>query len=365
MIVKRIDFEDFTPNFRNGPFVNSHGIEATLNTRILRLETMDGDVGYGEIVRSIRLDPARIGQREIPLLDAMAGKPVAELPSLARRFRLDDLDDMELRGIAFGLETAYLDLIGRRTGQPLYALLGGRMCEDVPDYYSLGCVDPGVVAAKLAQEAAGWEVVQIKLGADTPESDKERVLAALAALNPNQKLLADFNGALSVEVAVDILSEVRDPRLLWEEPCYTFDENTEAAHRTGAPVLFDQCLKTLDLIARASAEGVAAAVCVKPAPLGGLSVARAARDLCIDVGMPMRIDGPWCGHIATAACLHLAVGAPAELIVSGCDLRQPLELDDDWGGTRHLPGHRIAPSEEPGHGAVPDTDWRNSPGNPC
>ena len=67
----------------------------------------------------------------------------------------------------------------------------------------------------------------------------------------------------------------------------------------------------------------------------------------------MRIDGPWCGHIATAANLHLACGAPANLLIAGCDLRQPLMLDEGWGGTRHFPGHRIAPLDEPGHGVNP------------
>ena len=30
-----------------------------------------------------------------------------------------------------------------------------------------------------------------------------------------------------------------------------------------------------------------------------------------------------------------------------------ITADEDWGGTRHLPGHRITPFESPGHGAAP------------
>ena len=57
----------------------------------------------------------------------------------------------------------------------------------------------------------------------------------------------------------------------------------------------------------------------------------------------MRIDGPWCGDIATAAILHLAVGAPPELLVSSCDLREPLIIDTDLGGVRTMESGRIAP----------------------
>jgi hypothetical protein len=48
--------------------------------------------------------------------------------------------------------------------------------------------------------------------------------------------------------------------------------------------------------------------------------------------MKMRIDGPWCGDIATAAILHLALGAPPDLLIAGCDLREPLVRERDLKG---------------------------------
>lgn len=281
---------------------------------------------------------------------ALVGQRIADLPAIATETRQRD---SALRGLALGLETAFLDLAARRAGLPLYALMGGKRAEQVPDYYSLSCGDPGSLAAKLAAEAAGWPVVQVKLGIGDPAADRERLRAALPALGPDQTLLADFNGAWDVATALSVIAGFDDPRIIWEEPCDSVEANSQVVARSGRPVMFDQCLETLATVARVVAEGRAHSVCIKPGLLGGLEPARAARDLCIEAGMPMRIDGPWCGHIATAACLHLAIGAPAELLIAGCDLRQPLRLDEDWGGTRHLPGHRIAPTEGPGHGAAP------------
>ncbi len=350
MIVKRLDFQDHVFQFKDGEYVMSHVTQKELAIRVLRLETGDGHVGWGEIVRKATLDPVLVGSQEEPLIKALVGRDVADIPAFARQF---GMRDKAFRGFAFGLETAYLDLVARRTELPLYALLGGKFIEDVPEYYSLSCGDTGLVAPKLAVEAKGWDIVQIKLGADDRQADRERIRAALEALANNQIVLADFNGALNVETAMAVFSEFDDPRIVWEEPCNTVKENTEVARRSGRPVMFDQCLESLDLIAQVAADGVAHSVCLKPPFLGGLEPARAARDMCINAGMPMRIDGPWCGHIATSACLHLAVGVPIELLVAGCDLRQPLSLNEDWGGTLHLPHHRIAPSDTPGHGAAP------------
>ena len=349
MKIQRLDYEDHVFQFRDGDYVMSHVTQTELPIRVLRLETSDGCVGWGEIVRkpTLSLD---VAVREAPLLKALVGTSVAELLARARQHRLED---DSLRGLSFGLETAYYDWIGRKTGLPLYALLGGKSAEQVPEYYSVGGGDASQMAPTLKARTLGWATVQMKLGVDGYEPDKRRVSDALASLSRHQILLADFNGALTVEQALRAIDDFDDPRLVWEEPCNTVAENTDVARRCGQPVMFDQCLIDLQTISAVVAEGVAHSICLKPALLGSLEVARAARDLCVADAMRMRIDGPWCGHIATAVCLHLAIGVPPELVVAGCDLRQPLILNDDWGGTQHLGDHHIAPTDEPGHGATP------------
>ncbi len=350
MKINRLDYQDHVFRFTDGEYVMSHVTQYQLDVRVLRLETADGHVGWGEIARKPLLDPAMVAPREEPLIAALVGQEVAQIPVHARNLAADD---KVFRGLAFGLETAYLDLVSRREGLPLYAILGGKRVDHVPEYYSLSCIDGDAVAQKLTAEATGWDVVQVKLGTDDRDADIHRLRAALDTLSSRQKILADFNGALDVDESLAIISRFDDERIIWEEPCNSVEMNTQVARRSSRPVMFDQCLENMDIITGVIADGHAHSVCIKPAFQGGLEAARAARDMCIDAGMLMRIDGPWCGHIATAVCLHLAVGAPADLLIAGCDLRQPLVLDEDWGGTRHLPGHRIAPTDTPGHGAVP------------
>ena len=347
MIIRKLEFEDHRFDFKDGKYVMSYATQELLMVRILRLETDDGQVGWGEIVRKADLDLNAVMAREVPLLEALPGKKLSDMPALARQYRLSGKG---LRGLAFGLESAYLDLLGRKSNQPLYALLGGKFNAEIPEYYSLSCGDAGSVASELEAAARDWQVVQIKLGVGDIATDRQRIIAALETLAHEQTILLDFNGALTVESSLTLFAEFDDPRIVWEEPCDNVDQNIEIAQRSGLPIMFDQCLENLDCIVRVVANGLAHSICIKPAFLGGLEPARAARDMCIDANMPMRVDGPWCGHIATAVCLHFAATIPPELLIAGCDLRQPFDLDDDWGGTDHTHGHRIKPFDTPGHG---------------
>jgi len=71
--------------------------------------------------------------------------------------------------------------------------------------------------------------------------------------------------------------------------------------------------------------------------------------------MRVRIDGPWCGDIASAAILHLAVGVPEDLLISGCDLREPVAMPFNLNGVRHAEGNKIAPPAGYGLGiTLPD-----------
>tara|TARA_B100000676_G_scaffold305887_1_gene360993 strand:+ start:2511 stop:2801 length:291 start_codon:yes stop_codon:yes gene_type:complete len=81
---------------------------------------------------------------------------------------------------------------------------------------------------------------------------------------PHHLLLLDFNGALSVKDAPTVLGSFDDSRIIWEEPCNTVPMNLEVAESTGAPVIFDQCLKSLDLYAQVCSRDINASVCIKP-----------------------------------------------------------------------------------------------------
>lgn len=354
MKLTRVTITDTNFAFHDGVYVMSHVTQDRLRTRVLEIESDDGATGLGEVARMPVVDAEIARGLEDACLSTLGDRPdMATLPAMARIWRERDT---RLYGLCFALETAHADWLARRAGLPLHAVLGGRRCEAVPDYLSLSAGTADAMRADLAAHDRGNPVLQIKLGVGAPSDDIDRTTAVLDALDataaPNRIVLADFNGGRAITDALTVLRAVRDPRVVWEEPCADYADARAVMAACDAPVQLDQCLLTLAEIGHAVGDGAAHSIAIKPAKLGGLTPAMAARDLCADADMTMRVDGPWCGPIAATTVVHLALTAPPDLIMSSCDLRQPLIHDPNQGGITHLPGGRLSVEDEAGHGAM-------------
>src|SRR4030095_15823990 len=84
----------------------------------------------------------------------------------------------------------------------LYALLGGRVREQVPTKFSISGLEPPA-AAELAQwaYAQGFRTMKVKVGMD-PEGDVARVRAVREAVGPEVRLGVDANGGWSQRAAI-------------------------------------------------------------------------------------------------------------------------------------------------------------------
>ncbi len=343
MTISRIAVWNLAFPFRDGPYAMSHVVQTAADGRLYAVTTADGRTGVGEGVFAPSIpagDRARALMREANDLAGLIGRPESAL--------LESADDLRAlgkpgAGPAFGIETAYFDLDARAAGRSVADALGGVHTPDVPDYFSISEKTPDRVRDRVREGGRDRAVFQLKLGVGGFDDDIALLGAALEAMGPDQTVLADANGGWSVGRACETIAAFDDPRIVWEEPCPDYDENLAVMARSGRPVQVDQCASTAAVARRAAADGLVHSLCIKPAFLGGLSVAREIRDLCAANGVSMRIDGPWCGDVASAAILHLAVGAPPGLLVAGCDLREPLIIEPDLGGVRHVPACRIAP----------------------
>ncbi len=353
MKIKEIKVWDSFACFRRGPYVNSKVSRRAVRGRILEFHTTDGWFGLGEVVfpLSLALDQARyMIAEEQYYLPALIGKDLDSLMLAAEKYRGWG---RPWSSIAFAIETAWYDLSGRVKGVPLCNLLGGSVRYGVENYLSVS--EPTIKGIRDRFKAGGLshKVIQLKLGIGSLGNDVEQVALVLDRLTNTQILLADANGKWSVSQACEVISKFDDPRVIWEEPCSAYEENTEVAGLTGKAVMVDQCVGETALAKRATDDGVVSSLTVKPAYLGGLSVARDVRNYCVSSGMKMRIDGPWCGDIAAAAILHLAVGVPPELLIASCDLREPLDRRVDLRGVIQLGDNLISPARGPGLGIEP------------
>ena len=331
----------------------SHVVMDGAYGRLLRIHTTTGVCGLGEIAYAGTLsseDRHTVVAREPDYLTPLIGQEVEALGRLAEQLRKEG---KTTRGVAFGLEVGLLDIQARRQNKSVTDLLGGAAAESVADYFSISERSIARIHTRIKLAGAARAVIQLKLGIGSVKQDIAQITASLEVMNKRQLLLADANGGWTVDTACAVISSFDDERILWEEPCNNYADNVQVAHSSGRPVMFDQCISDADLAVRAVDEGIAAAVCIKPAFLGGMVIAKDLRDRCARASVKMRIDGPWCGDIACAAILHLAVGAPPELLIAGCDLREPLVIDTDLRGVVRVGDTRIAPPPGVGLGVNP------------
>ena len=354
MRITKIEIWDFKTPFRDGPYNMSHVSQGAIYGQILCLHTEQGISGLGEIVPAPSLVAderlARYAQ-ESTFLPALLGQSEEALAEFIQHIQAKD---KSWRGIAFGLETAYLDLLARKHNVPFADMLGGALNNSVEDYFSISESHKDSISKRISAAGPERKVIQLKVGVYTLEHELELIRTALDLMNDSQTLLVDANGGWSFEQASQAINAIEDPRLIWEEPCRLFEENQKLVQRLDAKILLDgQTSTDLDVAKQAVDDGIAAGICIKPALIGGLSIAREIRDLCVKADMKIRIDGPWCGDIACTAILNFALGAQPDLLIAGCDLREPLILSPDLRGLTHPRPSQIAPASSSGF----NIDW--------
>ncbi len=353
MRLNKIELWDLKIPFRDGPYRMSHVVQETTFGKVLCLHTDNGICGLGEIVPAPPLEPqerlARYSET-LPLLSDLIGEPHTSIKELINALQERDAS---WNGITFGMETAYYDLLARQSEATFADVLGGARDTSIEDYFSISEEDPARVRVRMAMAGSQRKVIQIKVGVYSLAHELGLIRTALDLMTESQILLADANGGWSPEQAEEAINAIQDTRLIWEEPCQFYEENRNLCRSFDAQILLDgETSRDAETAKRAILDGTAYGMCIKPALVGGLGIARQIRDLCAEAGIKMRIDGPWCGDIASAAIVNLAMGAPPDLLIAGCDLREPLSRDPDLDGLFHAAENRISPSHPYGFDAA-------------
>ena len=125
--------------------------------------------------------------------------------------------------------------------------------------------------------------------------------------------------------------------------------------RTNHPFVLDESIDDLDSLLRASRDDAMDVVNIKIGKFGGLTRARQARDLCIELGIAMTIEDAWGGDIVTAAIAHLAHSTPPELLFTATDFNSYVTLSTAEHAPQRVQGRMAAP-DRPGLGIEPRMD---------
>ena len=331
------------------------------DSTVVRLETDAGLTGHGE---SCPLGPAYL-----PSYAAGVRAGLAELaPHLlgedpTQIGRLNRLMDRHLKGhpyVKSAIDVAAWDILGQASGQSVATLLGGRHGESIELYRAISQEAPERMAEKVAgYRAEGYRRFQLKVGGD-PDTDIARIHKVADRLEHGDRLIADANTGWLMHEAMRVIRAVDERDVYIEQPCLSYEECLSVRRRTDHPFVLDESVDSIATLLRAHGDQAMDVVNLKISKLGGLTMARQARDLCVQMGIAMTIEDTWGGDIVTAAIAHLAHSTPEEFRFTATDFNSYVTRPIAEGAPKRLNG-RMSASLEPGLGVKPIADVLGRP----
>lgn len=334
-------------SWSNGNFIE------VFDSTVVEIVTDEGLKGYAEC--------CPLGSAYLPSFARGVRAGLAELaPHLLGQDPLDlgrinRAMDAALRGHPYAkapIDIACWDLLGKATGLPVYALLGGAAQEEVALYRAISQEAPETMAAKIeGYRAEGYTKFQLKVGCEAND-DIDRIHATRAVLAPSDLLVADANTGWTRHEAARVVNAVASLDVYIEQPCLTYEESVSIRRRTNLPFVLDEVIDGTGTLIRGIAEDAMDVINLKISKVGGLTRARLMRDLCVEQGIPMTIEDTWGGDITTAAIAHLARSTPEEFAFSATDFNSYGAVDIAEGAPKRVDGKMTAP-DRPGLGITP------------
>jgi muconate cycloisomerase len=172
---------------------------------IIELVADDGTIGLGEPRRGDLGEPLR------QYAEMIRGKTLPELPP--GNLPLPHGDGYESYIIYEAFEMAWLDLLGRHLGVPVWYLLGGKRIDRVPIDYWMGRASPEDTARRAHLAAAlGFRGVKMKCKLGDPIAERVRAVREAApqmgiVLDPNERF-DHPDGAVAVSRSLEQFDRV-------------------------------------------------------------------------------------------------------------------------------------------------------------
>jgi L-alanine-DL-glutamate epimerase-like enolase superfamily enzyme len=137
-----------------------------------------------------------------------------------------------------------------------------------------------------------------------------------------------------------------------EQPCASYAECRALRGDCDRPLVLDESIDSLAALLQAHADGVADAITIKLARVGGIGKARLIRDTAVELGIAVTVEDTGGAEIDTAAMIHMSLSTPEALRLHTCDFHNWVTRSNATGIPPSRDG-RIGMSDGPGLGIEP------------
>jgi L-alanine-DL-glutamate epimerase-like enolase superfamily enzyme len=330
------------------PYQSRYRASSTKEALLVRLETDNGLVGWGEAP------------------DDWLSKSYEGTPEERLRSRVLGRDPFDLEGwyaenalgtayLASAVEMALWDLIGQATRQPLYKLLGGAVRKKIELAACMG-IRPYDEAKAIAKQYVeqGFSTLKTKAGRRA-EEDLDMVKGIRDGVGDRLKLRIDPNQGYAPEIAFPLARDLERYHLEYFEqpmPQSCIGEAARLRRYTSTPIALNESVTTPEVALQLLQLHAADVLLPDTHQGGGILAVKKVAILCEAAGVPCVFH---CSHdlgLKTAAMLHVVASTPNFTLANDCTY---YGLEDDIITPLHrIEGGCMAVPEGPGLGIAVD-----------
>ena len=247
-------------------------------------------------------------------------------------------------------DMALYDLLGKRAGLPLYALLGGEKRALTTDE-TIGLDTPGAMAQEAMEaKERGFAAIKVKLGTGFPD-DLDRIRAIREAVGPETLLRIDANQGWDPVTAERILQELARFDIQYcEEPVAHWNNQAlrRVREKSPIPIMADESLFDHHDAFRLASMGACDYFNIKLAKSGGIHTALKINAVAEAAGIQCMVGCMSETRLGLSAAAHLASARPNIVFA---DLDSAFGKADLVEGGIAYDGGDITLPDAPGHGA--------------
>jgi L-alanine-DL-glutamate epimerase-like enolase superfamily enzyme len=284
-----------------GPYEGRSGPTHGASALIVRVETEDGRVGWGEGHGAALPDATAL----------LRGQHVGDVERVLAIMSEAGMGP----GPRSGVEMALWDLLGKAAGVPVCRLLGGIVRDRIEFCACMGLKVPEDAAETAAIYVRRWgfQTIKTKAGRD-PEEDYRIAQALRNAVGPEVTLRPDANSGYTPEQAEPLLRRYESLGIQYfEDPCSSEHLEAMARFRREIGVCIANNMGVSDPASalRIVSSGAADVLMPDTTSAGGMLPVKQVAAVAAAAGLPCLMH---CSHdlgLKTAAVAHIAASTPA------------------------------------------------------
>lgn len=288
------------------PYASRYRSSSATRSAVVRIETSEGLVGWGE--HNVNFLPdVSAGRMEQEATDWLAGRGPFDL----RRFHAECPLETRLKS---GVELALCDLLGKRLGVPVWALMAGKLRDEIELAACMGLQQPERAAEiALSYVELGYSTLKMKGGAGI-RADVAMVRAVREAVGDRLRLRLDPNCGYSRDESLELARALEPLDLEYLEQPLPESPIADAAwlkSRTSTPIALNESVTDPASAWEILKQDAAAFLLPDTPQAGGLLPCVEIGSVAAAAGVPCIMH---CGHdlgLKTAAMLHAAAALPA------------------------------------------------------